>query len=374
MDSTNSIWEDESIFCKNDFLIIGGGLAGLWCAFELQLKFRNARILILERGIFPTGASTRNAGFACFGSPTEMMYDAAVMGEDKMWATVEMRYKGILKIRKILGDAVIDYDPCGGYECLKNAQAQQVDEKLQWLNKGMNTVTGKENSFSWSNEKLDQFGLKGFENLIENNWEGGLHSGKLVLALQKYLQSKGVLILTGMEVSSVQKYESGYEVLTQANHTFTTTNLIYCTNAFTQNLLPALAVTPARGQIVVTSPIDGLQLKGTFHYEEGYYYFRNVGNRVLLGGARNKSFDTENTTELTITASIQEELFRFLAAHILPGKKFSLTHQWSGIMGFTANKEPVIEKVDENAYAVIACNGMGVALSPVIAEKVAAMF
>ncbi|MCY7421533.1 MAG: FAD-binding oxidoreductase [Chitinophagaceae bacterium] len=374
MNSTNSIWEDESIFCKNDFLIIGGGLAGLWCAFELQLKFKNARILILERGIFPTGASTRNAGFACFGSPTEMMYNADVMGEDKMWATVEMRYKGILKIRKIFGDAVIDYDHCGGYECLQHAQALQVDEKLPWLNKRMKAITGNENSFSWSNEKLDQFGLKGFDNLIENSWEGGLHSGKLVLALQKHLQSNGVLILMGMEVSSIQKYESGYEVLTQVNQTFTTTNLIYCTNAFTQNLLPALAVTPARGQVVVTSPIDGLQLKGTFHYDEGYYYFRNVGNRVLLGGARNKSFDNENTTELTTTPSIQDELFRFLTMHILPGKQFTLTNQWSGIMGFTANKEPVVEKVDENAYAVISCNGMGVALSPVIAEKVAAMF
>ena len=43
-------------------------------------------------------------------------------------------------------------------------------------------------------------------------------------------------------------------------------------------------------------------------------------------------------------------------------------------MGFTANKEPIVEKVDDNAYAVIACNGMGVALTPIIAEKVAAMF
>lgn len=374
MTSTNSIWEDESIFCRNDFLIIGGGLAGLWCAYELQLKYKQARILILERGIIPTGASTRNAGFACFGSPTEMIYDAAVMGEDKMWSTVEMRYKGILKIRKVFGDAVIDYDPCGGYECLKNEQAAQVDERLNWLNKGMEAITGKEKCFNWSNEKLDRFGLKGFDKMIENDMEGGLHSGKLVLALQQYLQSKGVLILSGIEVLNVEKDANYYRVITTLNQTFTSTNLLYCTNAFGQQLLTGPVVTPARGQVIVTSPIEDLKFKGTFHYDEGFYYFRNVGNRVLLGGARNKSFETENTTAFDVTDIIQEELIRFISEHILPGKQFTITHQWSGIMGFTANKEPIVEKVDDNAYAVIACNGMGVALTPVIAENVAAMF
>ena len=374
MNSTNSIWEDESIFCKNDFLIIGGGLAGLWCAYELQLKYNQARILIIERGIIPSGASTRNAGFACFGSPTEMIYDAAVMGDDKMWSTVEMRYKGIRKIRKVFGDAVIDYDPCGGFECLKNEQAAQVHERLSWLNKGMQAITGKEESFNWSNEKLDRFGLKGFDKMIENDLEGGLHSGKLVFALQQYLQSKGVLFFSGMEVMRVEKDTNHYRVITTSNQTFTSTSLLYCTNAFSQHLLTGLVVTPARGQVIVTSPIEDLKLNGTFHYDEGYYYFRNVGNRVLLGGARNKSFDTEKTTELTITPTIQDELLRFLSEHILPGKAFSITHKWSGIMGFTANKEPIVEKVDDNAYAVIACNGMGVALTPIIAEKVAAMF
>ena len=374
MNSTNSIWEDESIFCKNDFLIIGGGLAGLWCAYELQLKYNQARILIIERGIIPSGASTRNAGFACFGSPTEMIYDAAVMGDDKMWSTVEMRYKGIRKIRKVFGDAVIDYDPCGGFECLKNEQAAQVHERLSWLNKGMQAITGKEESFNWSNEKLDRFGLKGFDKMIENDLEGGLHSGKLVFALQQYLQSKGVLFFSGMEVMRVEKDTNHYRVITTSNQTFTSTSLLYCTNAFSQHLLTGLVVTPARGQVIVTSPIEDLKLNGTFHYDEGYYYFRNVGNRVLLGGARNKSFDTEKTTELTITPTIQDELLRFLSEHILPGKAFTITHKWSGIMGFTANKEPIVEKVDDNAYAVIACNGMGVALTPIIAEKVAAMF
>jgi glycine/D-amino acid oxidase-like deaminating enzyme len=177
-----------------------------------------------------------------------------------------------------------------------------------------------------------------------------------------------------MDVQTVERNNDYYRVRTSLNQVFTTTNLVYCTNAFTRQILPAINITPARGQVFVTTPIKGLQLKGTFHYDEGFYYFRNVGDRVLLGGARNRSFETERTTELAITPTIQNELIRFLTEHILPGQNFTISHQWSGIMGFTDNKEPVIEIVNENAYAVVACNGMGVALTPVIAEDVAAMF
>ena len=63
----------------------------------------------------------------------------------------------------------------------------------------------------------------------------------------------------------------------------------------TASLLPNIGITagitPARGQIIVTEPIDDLPWTGCHHFDEGFYYFRNIGNRVLLGGARNQDFD-----------------------------------------------------------------------------------
>jgi glycine/D-amino acid oxidase-like deaminating enzyme len=44
---------------------------------------------------------------------------------------------------------------------------------------------------------------------------------------------------------------------------------------------------PARAQVLITKPIDSLKIKGTFHMDRGYYYFRNIDNRVLIGGGRN---------------------------------------------------------------------------------------
>ncbi len=366
-----SIWEKESFYRSQDIIIIGAGLAGLWSAYNLIKKDPKLRILILEKGIIPYGASTRNAGFACFGSLTELISDAAIMGSEKMWQIVEMRYKGIQKIRSIFPDNEIDYDACGGFECLdsKVHNIEQLKNNLPEWNKNLQSITGIKETFSFNNNKLSSFGLHGFDALIENKLEGGLHSGKLVQALLKKLQSMGVEVLTGISVQRWQ--DKGHEVEIFTNHevSFKSSQLIICTNAFSNALIENAGVIPARGQVIVTSPIENLQLRGTFHYDEGYYYFRNLGNRVLLGGARNKAMQEEATTELNTTDLIQKELEQFLSDHILR-QSYKIEYRWSGIMGFTPSKEPVIKQVAPRVCVVLLCNGMGVSLAPTVTEHI----
>ncbi|RYZ47414.1 MAG: FAD-binding oxidoreductase, partial [Sphingobacteriales bacterium] len=64
-----SYWEKTS-FLHYDHIVIGSGIVGLSTALELRGRFPSSRILVLERGLLPTGASSRNAGFACMGSVT----------------------------------------------------------------------------------------------------------------------------------------------------------------------------------------------------------------------------------------------------------------------------------------------------------------
>ncbi|HEX8331677.1 MAG TPA: FAD-dependent oxidoreductase [Segetibacter sp.] len=372
--SSISIWEEESFFAPRDFLIAGGGLVGLWTALEIKAKNPKAKITIIERGTIPMGASTRNAGFACFGSPSEMLHDATLFGEDKMWSIVEMRYKGISKIRKNFRDKVISYDDCGGYECFRNNthNIDDISDNLPWLNKGLKRISGEKNSFTFSNKKLSKFNFAGFDAMVENKHEGGLHSGKLVQALITKVQSAGIQILFGIEITGWE--DDGNKVSVQANrYSLTAKKLIVTTNALSAKLMPEFNLKPARGQVLVTSPIKGLKMKGTFHFEKGFYYFRNLGNRVLIGGARNTAFEQEETTDMLVTDNNQHKLEQFLSDHILKNTTYDITHRWSGIMGLTCSKLPVVEEVSKNIIAAIACNGMGVALSPVIAEKVAAL-
>ena len=367
-----SIWEKESFYAPCDIAIVGAGLMGLWTALAIKERNPKVRITIIEKNKTPLGASTRNAGFACFGSPTELLSDLEVIGKDEMLRIVEMRYKGIEKIRRYFNDSQIDFDPCGGYECINKDSRfwPALDDRISQLNKMLKDITSKRFVFTYAGDKLSTLGLQQFDTLLENNTEAALHSGKLIQSLSQLVISKGVNIIYGFELKHWNAGSQDFELVSSSGDRLKTGRCILCTNAFTPELIPNSEVTPGRGQIIVTSVIPNLPLKGTFHFNEGYYYWRNVGNRILLGGGRNIDFEGEETTNMNGSDLIRTHLADFLKKHIHPSIAYQIEHSWSGIMAFTDTGKPITADKD-NFFVAIACNGMGVALTPIIAETVA---
>ena len=111
-----SYWEIKNWFSHVDFTIVGSGIVGLHTAIRLRERFPKAKILILEKGVLPQGASTKNAGFACFGSVSEIISDLNSHTEEEVIQLIQKRYSGLQLLRKNLGDEAIDYKPFGGYE------------------------------------------------------------------------------------------------------------------------------------------------------------------------------------------------------------------------------------------------------------------
>jgi glycine/D-amino acid oxidase-like deaminating enzyme len=377
-----SAWEQSTYFAPKDVVIIGCGFVGLWTALELINKYPKMQITILERGVIPSGASTRNAGFSCFGSVSELMYDIALMGEANMLETVKMRYDGLQKIQRTFDKKVIDYDQFGGYELFeKNGpyDIQQLDKDIAYLNKILAPVlkTPKKNGkyvpiYSNESKKIKQLGFQAIEALAFSPLEGQLNSAKLVLALQQAVQSKGVHILFNTEVKKFKSHKKGVTIHTNLEAPLETKQLLICTNGFAKQLMPGLDVVPARGQVFITEPIPNLKFKGTYHFDEGFYYFRNVGNRLLLGGARNKDFKNEKTYSLDTSPIIQKTLEDFMMKRILPkgSKKPKIELRWSGTMGMGKIKKPIIEEVQPNIFCAVRMSGMGVAIAPIVAERV----
>ncbi len=368
-----SIWEKESFFAPADILIAGSGLVGLWSAYYLKKKAPALSITIVDRGLIPTGASTRNAGFACFGSLTELVSGIREMGEDQLLELVELRYKGIKKIGKTFGKKTIGFEKEGGYELIAAADSNLLRSQIDTFNRLLRKITGQQKTFRLQDEKLRHFGFAGIQHLIANPAEAQLHSGKLCQALLSLVQSMGVTVLNNTEITGYEKVNG--HLLLHTNHSFplTASQLLIATNAFARQLLPQLDIVPARGQVLVTSPVEGLPFQGSFHYDEGYYYFRNLGERVLLGGARNKAIEQETTEEMDISTTIQQELERFLRETVLPGRHYTIEHRWSGIMAMGSEKMPIVKAVNDHIFCAVRMSGMGVALAPVVGEKVAAL-
>jgi gamma-glutamylputrescine oxidase len=363
-----SYWEKIMLPNRVDVLIAGAGFAGLWTALHLKQQYPTLSVLIVEKENIPTGASTRNAGFACYGSASELLADMALLGEEAMHEIFSMRYHGIAFLRETLGDTDIDFEYSGGYELLvTQEEANNILDKLAYLNNLLASTTHTSQTFY---SKEHQY-LKNYAHLLFTPLEGSLHSGKLWQALHKKLIQLGVQFQFNNGITHWQNIESGVAVQTAQQQNLHCNQLVFCTNAYTGQLLPATKVIPARGQVLVTQPLPDITLNGSFHCQEGYYYFRHLpNNQILIGGARHLDKATEQTLETALNPLLQNHLLSFLQKHIKTKHSIEINMQWSGIMGFTEDKLPQMFCIDNAITALVACNGMGVALLPVFTKKI----
>jgi gamma-glutamylputrescine oxidase len=369
-----SYWEREN-FTSYDYIIIGAGIVGINVAIELSIKEPNARIVILERGFLSTGASSRNAGFACIGSLTELLDDLKCNSLDVVMNLLIQRKNGLKRLRNRLGDENIGFEKNGSYELIDDARLEQLGE-LDRVNNEIKQVVGLD-AFEWSNAKIATFGFnnKNVKALISNKLEGQVHTGKLLKTLMHYATQNGIEIKTGAEVSVIEDCDTHVNVIIPDQIRKTSWNLkskhvFVCTNAFTNTFYPELDITPGRGQVLITHPICNLPFKGVFHMDGGYIYFRELEGRVLIGGARNQFFKEETSSEIKVHSAVHKVLEELLVHTILPKHEFEVDLRWAGIMAFGASKKPIVELVSRNVHLAVRMNGMGVAIGSEIANKV----
>jgi glycine/D-amino acid oxidase-like deaminating enzyme len=363
-----SFWETQTYFRNVDLVVIGSGIVGLNAAISYREKHKKAKVLVLERGMLPSGASTKNAGFACFGSVSELLSDLNHSHEDLVWNTVEMRIKGLELLRKRLGDKAIGYKEYGGYELFDSEERfRECTAQVEHLNKQLKPFLKEKQTYYINHERIASFGFKGIKGLIFNKKEGQIDTGRMVTELLKLAQRKGILILNRVEVTHLDDHGNRVDLQTNAGE-IRAANVIVATNGFASELLNLQDVKPARAQVLVTKPLADLRIKGTFHYDEGYYYFRNIGRRILFGGGRNLDFETETTTELALNAKIQKRLDQLLKTVILPDTAFEIEQRWSGIMGVGSEKKPIIQKIAPNTVCAVRMGGMGIAIGSLVGK------
>lgn len=364
-----SYWELDQYFKLFDLVVIGSGIVGLSTAISFRQKNKKASVLVLEKGLLPSGASTKNAGFACFGSPSEILDDLQKINADSVWSTVQLRWEGLKLLRKRLGDKNIDYKNWGGYELFDSRdELNRCLEQLPKLNKEFRRVIGTATTYTDVSKKIKHF--KNIEGVLFNKYEGQINTGMMMRSLILLAQTEGIVILNNVTVNAVTESGAHVEIQSSAGR-FKGRKVVVATNGFAKDLLKIKDVQPARAQVLITKPIKGLKIKGTFHYQQGYYYFRNINDRILFGGGRNLDRETETTTVLELNSRLQNNLDQFLREMILPGIKHEVEHRWAGIMGVGSEKKPIVEFVSKNILAAVRMGGMGVAIGSMVGELAA---
>ena len=364
-----SYWEIKNWLSNIDYTIVGSGIVGLNCALQLKQRFPNSKILILEKGILPQGASTKNAGFACFGSLSEIIDDLKQHSEDEVLDLIRQRISGLQLLRKTLGDEAIGYQNLGGYELFLDSDDTLFNsciDRQEYINQFLQPLFNTK-VFSFKENNL------GFKNIKSkycfNSFEGQIDTGKMMNALLYKVQSLGIKILNNCTVETFSEDLNSVKLNTN-QFELSTQKLFIATNGFAKQFnIPE--VQPARAQVLITKPIENLPIRGTFHLDEGYYYFRNIDNRILLGGGRNLDFKTEATTTFGESEIIQNKLEELLKTTIVPQTNFEIDHRWSGIMGVGKQKKAIVKQLSDNVFCGVRLGGMGIAIGSTIGKQLA---
>lgn len=353
-------------------MVVGAGIVGLTTAIFFKKNNPAAKVTVVERGIFPSGASTKNAGFACFGSLSELLSDLELSSQDEVFRIVGDRLNGLKELRGLLNDQLIDYQPCGGFELFTKNDPGLFERCAAFMpeaNRILKDLHGLDSTYSIESQQIGAFGFRDTDSMILNKHEGSIDTGKMMRGLIALAQTLQIDILTGVSVNEWSQNAGCVHIRLNEKLNITVNHFHIATNGFGNQLLPEEDVLPARAQVLITEPIKDLKIKGTFHMDAGFYYFRNVGNRLILGGGRNLDIAGETDTELRVTERIQSKLDELLQEVILPETDFEISHRWAGVMGVGKTKSPIIKHVSDNVTCSIRMGGMGVALGTSVGRK-----
>jgi glycine/D-amino acid oxidase-like deaminating enzyme len=160
---------------------------------------------------------------------------------------------------------------------------------------------------------------------------------------------------------------------------------VLATNAWLPELLAqvgadelSMRITPQRGQMLATDPIDEELFTWPCYADEGYQYWRQLPDgRLVVGGWRNHALASEATTDETPGAPVQDYLERFVRETLrLPAEQVGIAQRWAGIMAFSADGLPLVGRVPHTARCYMAGaytghgNAYALAAAQVIADQI----
>ncbi|HEX3386407.1 MAG TPA: FAD-binding oxidoreductase, partial [Mucilaginibacter sp.] len=207
LEHTFSYWERTAFIDDADVIIIGSGIVGLSAALNLKKQQPGLKVTVLERGFLPSGASTKNAGFACFGSLSEQLSFLRRSSEEEVLRLVDYKWRGLQRLRENLGDTNIDFHQYGGYELFMDDEKKQAEEALDHLtyfNNLLSKAIGNADIYAVADAKIADFGLRGISKMIFNPYEGQIHTGKMMRALLNRVYDEEVLVLNNCSVDKIE--------------------------------------------------------------------------------------------------------------------------------------------------------------------------
>jgi glycine/D-amino acid oxidase-like deaminating enzyme len=193
--------------------------------------------------------------------------------------------------------------------------------------------------------------------------DGEVQPARLVAGLVRLAQEAGAIIHEQTPALSLRESADGVVIETPAGAVHAQ-KAILATNAWLDDLLSAQpesaasadaqpapearpdgrVVTPTRGQMLATTPVEERLFDCPIYAHYGYQYWRQLQNgRLVVGGWRDHAPDHDQRTPTQVpTDAVQQHLDRFVYETLGLPATTAITHRWAGLMAFTPNSLPLV--------------------------------
>jgi len=304
---------------RAEVAVVGGGVTGCSCA--LTLAERGVRVRLYEAREIAGGASGRNGGFALRGATVP--YDEARrdLGDQRARLLMELTERSLDRMEALAGDA---------FRRVGSLRLAYDEAERDALRREHDALCADGFAVEWVDElapPLDRLYL----GAIHHPSDGAIQPARWVRRLAAHAAAAGADIHEG-EAVRVEALDADAVVVAG--------------DGFTAQLLPELAahVRPTRGQVLATEPLPERLYERPHYARGGYDYWQQLPDgRLVLGGKRDASFETEQTHVEATTGLVQERLDAL--GRDLLGRQPVVTNRWAGIWGTTPDLVPLVGRV-----------------------------
>lgn len=328
---------------RAEVAVVGGGVTG--CSAALTLAERGVRVRLHEAREIASGASGRNGGFALRGAT--LPYDEArvALGRERARLVMELTERALERLESLAGDA---FRRVGSYRLAYD------EAELAALRREHDALREDGFGVEWVGELPPRL-ARLYLGAILHPDDGALYPARWVRRLAVYAAAAGADV---REHDPVTVDDIDADVVVVAG------------DGFIPQLLPELPVRSTRGQVLATEPLR-VQLYDRPHYARGGYdYWQQLPDgRLVIGGNRDASFETEETDVEETTDAIQSRLDDLVEQ--LVGYRPAVTHRWAGIWGTTPDLVPLVGEVREHVWVAGGYSGHGNALGLACGDLVA---
>lgn len=338
---------------KADVVIVGGGYTGLSAAYNIQRKFPEKKIVLLEGACCGYGASGRNGGF-CIAT-TLMNWDE--LDPERREKDLEVSFYGLKQIKEMISEHGVDcdFEESGMLDvALSEKQAQTLEE-----------ISSKYGDFGLESTVIQGKELEAeiksplFVAGIKFPYGAILNPAKLVREMKRVVEGLGVEVRERSVVTRISPGKVNY-VDTELGD-IRSPELVIALNAYSHKLgFFKNRVFPVSVYQIATEPLSKSQWESIgWQHRQGLsdmralysYSIPTADGRIVRGGSDFVYYDGDKLSsgnDKAVTRRVTEDLFSFFPQ--LEGLR--IEHAWGGSTAYTLGRIPSVGVMgdDQNIY------------------------